>query len=109
MALIRSQLINRLWMKHDEFSKGDIELSVVAILDCFAKQLERDGRIEIRGVGSFCLHHQASRMARNPRTGESLIAPERARVHFKCSDKLLASVNTALHRKEQGEEVSEDD
>ena len=40
-------------------------------------------RIEIRGFGSFDLHHRAPRVARNPRTGETVNSPAKTAVHFK--------------------------
>lgn len=103
MPLLRSQLIDRIWMNHDELSKGDVECAIDTILSAFAQQLEDNGRIEIRGFGSFSLHHRPSRKSRNPRTGESLITPEKRAVHFKCSRELLASINTALHSKRRGD------
>jgi len=48
-----------------------------------ADAIARGERIEIRGFGSFDLHHRAPRVARNPRTGEAVNSPAKKAVHFK--------------------------
>lgn len=44
--------------------------------------LVADGRIELRNFGVFEVRRRASRKARNPRTGATLIAPARSVVTF---------------------------
>jgi integration host factor subunit beta len=52
-------------------------------LDAVIQTLVTDGRIELRNVGVFEVRRRASWKARNPRTGETLIAPARNVVTFK--------------------------
>jgi hypothetical protein len=56
---------------------------VKEILDHMAETLADGGRIEIRGFGSFTLHHHPTRQGRNPKTGESVDVDNLCRVRFK--------------------------
>ena len=60
----------------------------------------RDGEhIEIRGFGTFKVKHRAPRLARNPRTGESVPVPALFTPTFKASRELRALVNDNLTKK----------
>jgi integration host factor subunit beta len=51
--------------------------------DAIVQTLVAEGRLELRNFGVFEVKRRASRQARNPRTGETLIAPARNVVTFK--------------------------
>ena len=77
--MIKSELINRL----PELQARDVELALNCILEYMAEALGKGERIEIRGFGSFNLHHQIPRLARNPKTGEAVHITAKVKVHFK--------------------------
>jgi integration host factor subunit beta len=52
-------------------------------LDAIIQSLVTVGRIELRNFGVFEVKRRASHKARNPRTGETLIAPAKNVVTFK--------------------------
>lgn len=52
-------------------------------------------RIEIRGFGSFSLHHRPPRTGRNPKTGESVSLNEKFVPHFKPGKELRDRVDTS--------------
>src|SRR4051794_11342941 len=52
-------------------------------LDAIIGTLASEGRIELRDFGVFEVRRRAPRKARNPRTGETLIAPARNVVTFR--------------------------
>ena len=54
------------------------------------------GRVEIRDFGIFSLRHRAERLARNPKTGVSLVTPSKYIVHFKPGKELRERVNQAV-------------
>jgi len=56
---------------------------VQATFDSIIDLLERHGRIEIRNFGVFAVKTRAQRKARNPRTGEEVMVPEKKVVTFK--------------------------
>jgi len=54
------------------------------------------GRVEIRGFGSFSVHHRPARHGRNPKTGESVEIPPKYVSHFKPGKELRERVNLAV-------------
>ena len=66
---------------------GLTQLQVLEVVqrtfDEIIRSLVSEGRIELRNFGVFEVKRRASRKARNPRTGETLIAPARNVVTFK--------------------------
>lgn len=95
--MTKSELIETLTLKQAHLLQKDIELSVKLILDRIAQALGRDDRVEIRGFGSFSLHHRAARTGRNPRTGEMVQVPPKRVPHFKPGKEMRERVNQGSH------------
>ena len=76
----------------------DVELAVNCLLEYIAEALESGERIEVRGFGSFSLHHRLARKARNPKTGESIELPAKTVVHFKPGKELRDRVNASRNQ-----------
>lgn len=93
MPLTRSELIDRLSSRQDMLSVKDVELAVKVIIEHLSETLVDGGRIEIRGFGSFSLHHRAPRLGRNPKTGESVHLGAKRAPHFKPGKELRDRVN----------------
>lgn len=55
--------------------------------------LQRGQRIELRGLGSFSTKRLPSYQGHHPKTGESMLIPERMKLSFKASKTLLARLN----------------
>jgi len=91
----RSELIEHIARERSEFDEQDVELAVKTILNQMTASLARGERIEIRGFGSFSLHHRSPRIARNPMTGESVSLSGKYVPHFKPGKELRDRVNTA--------------
>jgi integration host factor subunit beta len=72
------------------------KMSIRKLLKLFhARSLVKGDRIEIRGFGSFDLWHRPSRIARNPKTGESVNLPAKVVTHFKPGKEMKDRVNAA--------------
>lgn len=91
--MTKSELIDKLAMEQRHLSHKDVELGVKLLLDTISDALGNDERIEIRGFGSFSLHHRPSRTGRNPKTGEAVAIPEKKVPHFKPGKELRERVN----------------
>ena len=63
------------------------------ILDGFTDTLKKDGRIEIRGFGSFTVRHYNSYTGRNPKTGKRIRVGDKRLPFFKVGKGLKARVN----------------
>jgi integration host factor subunit beta len=93
--MIKSELVRALNEKLPERQLSDVELAVNGLLKYLADALVQGKRIEIRGFGSFNLHHRPSRMARNPKTGDTVKLPAKVAVHFKPGKDMKDRVNAA--------------
>lgn len=89
----KSQLIADLATEHEYLDETLADNSVRMLLDLIMDTLADDGRVEIRGFGSFSLHHRSPRTARNPRTGESVTVGSKAVPHFKPGKALREAVD----------------
>ena len=93
--MIKSELIERLTKKQKHIQEKDISLSVNLLLEYLRETLGRGERIEIRGFGSFSLHHRPSRNAHNPKTGARVITKEKYSPHFKPGKDLKERVDAS--------------
>lgn len=91
--MTKSELIDILARKQPQLAYKDVELSVKTMLEHMAQTLSTGDRIEIRGFGSFSLHHRPARMGRNPKTGEAVALPPKNVPHFKPGKELRERVN----------------
>jgi len=91
--MTKSELIERLVQRQTHMSHRDVELAVKLLLDDVVGELAQGGRVEIRGFGSFSVHHRPARRGRNPKTGESVDIPCKFVPHFKPGKELRERVN----------------
>ena len=93
--MIKSELVQVLKEKLPELQQRDVELALNCILEQMSDTIAKGERIEVRGFGSFDLRHRASRIGRNPKSGESLSLPAKVRVHFKPGKEMRDRVDAA--------------
>ncbi len=94
--MTRSDLIEVLAQSQTQLSYKDIELAVKNLIEQMSEALANGNRIEIRGFGSFSLHHRPSRIGRNPKTGESVSLEGKYVPHFKPGKLLREQVNNSM-------------
>ncbi|NLB63956.1 MAG: integration host factor subunit beta [Fibrobacter sp.] len=78
------------------FIQLDIKSTVEELLKQIGKSLDLNSNIEIRGFGTFSLRVRKSRPARNLRTGEEVILPERLVPVFKYSATLRKRISSSI-------------
>jgi integration host factor subunit beta len=93
--MTKSDLIEILSERQSLLNYRDVELAVKLILEQMSESLSSGDRIEIRGFGSFTLHHRPARVGRNPKSGESVTLDEKYVPHFKPGKELRDRVNDA--------------
>jgi integration host factor subunit beta len=74
----------------------DVDLAVKYILDQLSEALAHGERVEIRGFGSFSLHHREGRAGRNPKTGTSVNVGERYTPRFRPGKLLRDRINASV-------------
>lgn len=81
---------------HDEFdgalTKANCVKAVNAVFSAITGALENNGEFAMQGFGSFKVQETASRVGRNPRTGEQITIPAGKRVKFVPAKALKESV-----------------
>ena len=93
MIINKSDIVTSLSDELESYTISDIDFSIKKILSLMSKSLYSGERIEIRGFGTFSLHHHNSRTARNPKTGDLIALESRSTIHFKPSSELKERVN----------------
>jgi integration host factor subunit beta len=91
--MTKSELIELISRKQTQLSHNDVELAVNHMVDAMISAMAAGDRIEIRGFGSFSLHHRQARLGRNPKTGASVALPDKRVPHFKPGKELRERVD----------------
>jgi len=94
----KSEIIDLLFEKQPHLAHRDAELVVKHIIDDMVDALVTGDRVEIRGFGSFSLHHRAARVGHNPKTGETVNVSDKFVPHFKPGKDLREKVNASVKK-----------
>jgi integration host factor subunit beta len=89
--MTKTELIEKISEKHN-MPKSKAEVIVNTVFDSMIEALENDGRIEIRGFGSFVNREYETRKGRNPKTGEIIQIPAKKLPFFKTGKDLKADL-----------------
>ena len=76
-----------------EMTKKDSETALNAVLDVIADSLKKGDKVQLIGFGTFEAKKRPARVARNPRTGESVKIPACKAPVFKAGKALKDTVN----------------
>ena len=90
--MTKSDLI-KLLPKKNNIKKEHAEEIVDLVFDGFINALKNEGRIEIRGFGSFSVRDYKAYKGRNPRTGKTVAVKPKRAVFFKVGRELKKSVD----------------
>lgn len=93
--MVKSELIAKMAERNPHLYQRDIERIVSAIFEEISAALSRGDRVELRGFGAYSVKRRSERMARNPRTGESVHVPEKSVPFFKTGKELRQRLNGA--------------
>ncbi len=82
--------------EHVHLTKKDIEIIIDTMFDSIAQALatQSDGKVELRGFGSFRVRQRRARQGRNPRTGTPVEVPAKRIPFFKPGKDLQALVGS---------------
>lgn len=96
--MTKSELIEAIARSQNHLDQKDVDLAVKTLIEIMSAALAEGERIEIRGFGSFSLHHRPPRIGRNPKTGEPVALPEKYVPHFKPGKELRERVKESVGR-----------
>lgn len=73
-------------------SKKDAEKSVNCVLESIMSALAEGDKVQIIGFGTFEVRNRAEKVARNPKTGESIVVPASKQPAFKAGKALKEAI-----------------
>tara|TARA_B100001121_G_scaffold273739_1_gene261100 strand:- start:511 stop:792 length:282 start_codon:yes stop_codon:yes gene_type:complete len=92
--LSRPLLIKQLKEKNPQLNQIELENVLDTFCNEIKKALTNGKNVEIRGFGTFFIKRIKQKYsARNPKTGEIIYVPEKNKVRFRASKKLLELIN----------------
>jgi len=81
--MIKSELIRLIAAKMTHLPEKNVAEAIDRILLLMSDALIAGQHIEIRGFGSFVTYTAKPRSARNPKTGERVLASAKSKIHFR--------------------------
>lgn len=93
--MIKSRLIKNISAKMTHLPERVILNSVNQLLLLIGDSLTQGQRVEVRGFGSFTLHHRPPRNAHNPKTGERVKTTAKYSPHFKPGKELRERIDAS--------------
>jgi integration host factor subunit beta len=93
IEMVKSQLVRMISLAHGKWNAGDVEQAVDVFFDTISDQLAQNGRVELRGFGTFSTRTRRPRTARSPTTGTQVDIPEKRAPHFKPAKRIRENLN----------------
>ena len=91
--MIRSELVTHLAAENAGLNVRDIEAIVECFFDDIIEQLAANGRVELRGFGTFSTRARDGRTGRNPRTGDAVAVASKRVPYFKPGKEMRDRLN----------------
>ena len=79
--------------KQKNLNEKDANTIVSVIIEEITQALQLGDRVEFRGFGVFYTKTRDKRLARNPKTGEKILATKKNIPHFRMSKTLYEFIN----------------
>ena len=94
--MVRSEFVTLLASRYPALTVNDVAAAVSVILTAIAEELATvDGRVELRGFGSFTANYRPPRLGHNPATLAPVSVPAKYTPHFKPGRELRTRVAAA--------------
>ncbi len=93
VAMIRSELVQRLSKANPGLSLRDVDHIVSLFFDTIVEKLSEGGRVELRGFGTFSTRERDGRNGRNPRTGDQVAIHSKRVPYFKPGKEMRQRLN----------------
>ena len=92
--MLKSDILNKLELKHKNLSENDIEQIFNIIIKKIISALKDDKNVELRGFGTLKKKINKAKQVRNPKTNEKLYKKENFKLHFKTGKILHTKLNS---------------
>ena len=92
--MLKSDILNKLELKHGRLSESDIEQIFNIFIKKIISALKDDKNVELRGFGTLKKKVNKAKQVRNPKTNEKLYKKENFKLHFKTGKILHSKLNS---------------
>jgi DNA-binding protein HU-beta len=92
MSLNKTQLIASV-AGNSGLTKVDAEKAVNSVIHSISHELSSQGSVTLVGFGTFSVYERASRVGKNPRTGDTIKIPAKKVPKFKAGKALAEMVS----------------
>ena len=89
----KTELIDRI-AAESKVSKRHTRKVINEFIEIIKKELDQGNEVSINGLGNFSVRQRGSHKARNPKTGETIVASPKRFIKFKSSTILEQYINT---------------
>ena len=107
MSLTKADIVERVY-KEAGFSKKEAADLVDLVFKIIKDTLARGEKVKISGFGNFSIRDKATRVGRNPQTGDRITLGARRVVKFKPSQILRTQLNQSIENNEPPSTPPED-
>lgn len=91
--MTKAELVNKVSARMD-LTKKQTEVLVNTVFSSIIEALTNDGKVELRGFGSFRTRHRRAREGRNPKSGQRVFIPAKKVPFFKAGKELREMVDS---------------
>ena len=92
--MLKSDILNKLGIKHQNLSENDVEQIFNIFIKKITSALKDNKNVELRGFGTLKKKVNKAKQVRNPKTNETLYKKESFKVHFKTGKILHSKLNS---------------
>ncbi|MBD5607802.1 MAG: HU family DNA-binding protein [Desulfovibrio sp.] len=96
--MLKTEFVSALASRYN-ININEAQKWLVAVLDTVEDALARDGKVNLRGLGSFFVVEKKARQVVHPRTGEAIEIPASRAVRFSPAEALKSLANDPLYEK----------
>ena len=92
--MLKSDILKKLGLKHQNLSESDIEQIFNIFIKKIVFALKTNKNVELRGFGTLKKRINKAKQVRNPKTNERLYKKENFKLHFKTGKILHSKLNS---------------
>ena len=92
--MLKSDILKKLGLKHQNLSESDIEQIFNIFIKKIVYALKDSKNVELRGFGTFKKKINKAKQVRNPKTNEKIYKKENFKLHLKTGKILHSELNS---------------
>ena len=91
--MTKAEMTDKITEKKIGLTRKQVKVILNTVLESIKDALLREDKVEIRGFGSFRIHHRCAKEGRNPKNGKPVTVPSKKVPFFKAGKEMRKLVN----------------